>query len=75
METCPDCRRGPSGIEGHEQLFSQTMTMDQMHFKCRACGRLWVRRYAANGTYTWSAPVAGERMGMDVPGRPGTARP
>ncbi len=73
-EKCAHCRRGPAGIEGHERLFSHTMTSDRMQFKCRECGSIWVRRHADNGGYAWTAP-RGEHPGMDVPGRPGTAPP
>ena len=71
---CSDCMRGPSGIAGHERLFSHTMGGDQMHFKCKECDRRWVRRYAENGSFSW-AESKGEHPGMDVPGRPGTAPP
>ncbi len=74
LEKCANCRQGPSGIEGHERLFSHTMTGDLMQFKCRACGCIWSRRYGAKGTFVWTMP-AGEHPGMETPGRPGTARP
>ena len=74
MAKCADCERGPSGIEGHERLFSQTFDQAQMRFKCRECNCVWVRRYGENATYAWSLPVGGH-PGMDVPGRPGTSRP
>ncbi|HET7729146.1 MAG TPA: hypothetical protein VFK48_03850 [Usitatibacter sp.] len=73
-QKCPDCRRGPSGIAGHDRLFSHTMARDHMHFKCRECETSWIRRYRDDGGFSW-APAAGERPGMDVPGRPGTAPP
>jgi reverse gyrase len=50
------------------------MSFDLMQFKCRACASFWVRRYAANGSFSWIAPE-GEQPGKDVPGRPGTAPP
>ena len=71
---CMNCERGPSGIEGHERLFSQTFDHDQMRFKCRECNSTWVRRYGENGTYSWALPVGGH-PGRDIPGRPGTAPP
>ena len=74
MAACLDCRQGPTGIAGHDQLFSQTMGWNQMIFNCRACGCAWVRRQAPDGAYTWKPP-AGEAPGMDTPGRPGTAPP
>ena len=74
MGKCAHCGKGPSGIEGHERLFSHTFTGEQMRFKCRECGCIWVRRYGANRTFMWAMP-AGEHPGMDVPGRPGTMPP
>ncbi len=74
MGKCANCEQGPKGIEGHDRLFSHTFDGAQMRFKCRECNSLWVRRYGENGTYTW-APAAGERPGMDVPGRAGMLPP
>ena len=71
---CAHCQKGPRGIAGHDELFSQTMASAHMHFKCRECGAAWVRRQGADGHYAWTAP-AGEVKGMDTPGRPGTAPP
>ena len=71
---CANCERGPSGIEGHERLFSHTFDSSQMRFKCRERNTIWVRRYGENDTYSWASP-AGEHPGMDVPGRPGMAPP
>jgi hypothetical protein len=71
--TCRDCMRGPSGIAGHDALFSQTMSPDEMHFRCRACQQAWARRHEAANSYYWAriARVAG----TDTPGRPGTTPP
>ena len=74
MEKCANCRRGPSGIEGHERLFSHTMNSQRMRFRCADCGAFWVRDYGEPGEFSWSAP-GDEHPGMDVPGRPGTAPP
>ena len=74
-EKCAHCRRGPSGIAGHERLFSHTMGGNQMQFKCRECAGIWVRRQGADGKFTWSLPAAGEHPGADVPGRLGSAPP
>ena len=74
MVKCANCERGPSGVEGHERLFSQTFDMAQMRFKCRECNTAWVRLYGPNGTYSWAIP-AGGHPGMDVPGRPGMLPP
>ena len=74
LRPCSLCERGPHGIAGHDELFSQTMGSTHMLFRCRQCGSAWVRRQGANGAYSWTAP-AGEPKGMDTPGRPGTAPP
>ena len=72
--SCNFCKRGPTGIIGHDKLFSHTMTSDRMTFKCRECGSMWSRRYGDDGKFLWS-PAAGGDVGMDTPGRPGTAPP
>ena len=68
MQTCDQCREGPSGIEGHEDLFVQTMAGSQLRFRCRACGALWVRHYAGEGGFSWLASQPGEKSGIDCPG-------
>ena len=70
---CADCMAGPSGVAGHDRLFSQTMSADEMHFRCRACSVSWARRLALDGSHVWAAIDA--PYGADVPGRPGTAPP
>ena len=71
---CAPCGRGPTGIAGHDALFSHNMGATHMHFRCRDCGSVWVRRYGAEGDFLWG-PSGGEHPGMDTPGRPGTAPP
>ena len=73
IATCPDCRRGPTGIAGHDALFSQTMGSDEMQFRCRTCQQAWARKHPGTHSYHW-API-GKLAGMDVPGRPGTTPP
>lgn len=72
-QPCADCTKGPAGIAGHDRLFSQTMGADHMHFRCRACGALWVRRAPSGHRFEWSR--SDEASGVDTPGRPGTAPP
>jgi hypothetical protein len=74
MAKCSNCGKGPTGIAGHERLFSQTFGGDLMRFKCQECQCVWVRKSAPGGTFDWSLPK-GEHPRMDVPGRPGTAPP
>lgn len=73
LRACTLCEQGPSGIAGHDELFSQAMGSTHMLFRCRQCGTAWVRRQDKNG-FSWAAP-AGEPKVMDTPGRPGTAPP
>jgi hypothetical protein len=68
MEKCAPCLKGPSGIEGHDDLFTHTMNARQMQFRCRSCGTFWVRQYSGAGSFAWTPP-RGEHPGMDVPGR------
>lgn len=70
---CADCMAGPTGIAGHDRLFSETMGADHMHFRCRGCGALWVRRLPPGQHFEWSR--SDEIFGTDTPGRPGTAPP
>jgi len=73
VATCPYCMRGPQGIAGHDALFSQTMSPNEMHFMCRACGQAWSRKPHWAHSFDW-API-GKVAGMDTPGRPGTTPP
>ena len=68
MPHCAPCNAGPSGIEGHGELFTYSMDARQMQFRCQACGNFWVRRYSGAGAFEWTKR-AGEPPGMDIPGR------
>jgi Zn finger protein HypA/HybF involved in hydrogenase expression len=71
--TCSECKRGPSGIAGHDALFSQTMSAEEMHFRCKSCQQAWARKQRAADSYSW-VPIC-KVAGSDVPGRPGTTPP
>jgi hypothetical protein len=43
MTKCNGCIAGPTGVEGHQDLFVHTMSAGPMQFKCRTCGALWMR--------------------------------
>jgi len=73
LATCPDCKRGPTGIAGHDALFSQTMSPEEMQFRCKACQQAWARKLRSTNSYAW-APIA-KLAGADTPGRPGTTPP
>ena len=64
---CTNCSLGPSGIEGHGDLFTQSITRGLVHFRCRACSCAWYRHYTGNGGFLWAMP-AGEFQGMNLPG-------
>lgn len=65
---CANCMRGPEGMGGHDDLFSQTMDQSQVQFKCRACGHVWARVYGKQGKIEWAEPSA-KSPGMVIPGR------
>ena len=68
MAKCKACQHGPDGIEGHGDLFAQTMDGRRMQFLCRSCGAFWARHYSGSGTFDWKALDA-EQPGTAVPGR------
>ena len=67
MHKCTSCSARPTGIEGHEDLFTHRMAGSQMQFKCRACNRLWTRSYQGEGAFEWKLSP-GEIFGSDTPG-------
>ena len=69
MSKCPKCEAGPEGVEGHGDLFTSSMTGSLMHFRCKACGSAWLRRYGSDGGHSWAAPD-GEHAGMALPSAP-----
>ncbi len=68
MTKCQKCESGPAGVEGHDKLFTHSMTSNQVQFRCQECGSIWTRHYAPQGTYTWAAPDGVEHPGVRVPG-------
>lgn len=68
MAKCKACQQGPDGIEGHGDLFAQTMDGRRMQFACRSCGAFWARHYSGSGEFEWKALEAG-LPGTAVPGR------
>lgn len=67
MSKCPSCAARPSGIEGHQDLFTHRMAGSQMQFKCRACSLLWTRKVKGDGGFEWIMSP-GEFFGTDTPG-------
>jgi len=67
METCKGCTAGPSGIQGHDDLFTYRMAGKRLQFKCVACELLWVRDYKGGGGFEW-ARSTDEFAGLAPPG-------
>jgi hypothetical protein len=65
MTECAQCRRSPTGVEGHSDLFVHTMGAAQMQFKCRSCGAIWARHSPDSG-YVWTRRHVAE-PGAEVP--------
>lgn len=70
MKKCRPCQDGPSGIEGHDDLFTRTMDGRHMQFVCRGCGAVWARYYNAPQSFQWKSLPA-QVQGTAVPGRAG----
>lgn len=65
MSKCQSCIAGPKGVEGHLDLFVNTMSGSSMQFRCRTCGAVWMRRQGSDGT-AWTDAV-GDEKGATVP--------
>jgi hypothetical protein len=68
ITSCAKCETGPKNIEGHDQLFVHAFMGQNVMLKCRACGRLWTRKYGDNTQFEWSPGEAGQ--GALVPTAP-----
>jgi hypothetical protein len=55
--TCPKCKLGLSGIEGHREIVldSRAGTGDtgRVRFHCALCGTHWQRSYVGDGLFLW----------------------
>ena len=65
---CRSCEKGPRGIEGHADLFVDTLGA-RMRFHCQVCGAQWIRVRDKEGAFQWSEVQAGEPPGELTPGR------
>jgi hypothetical protein len=65
MSKCPKCTKGPTGMEGHLDLFVNTINGGSMQFKCRTCATLWMRRVNDKGV-DWTDSL-GVESGPRVP--------
>ena len=67
MTKCKSCSDGPRGVEGHMDLFVNTMGAVAMQFKCRTCQALWMRRQGGE-RLEW-AEANGSERGYMLPRR------
>lgn len=66
--SCEKCDAGPTSIGGHDELFVHAFMGQNVMLKCRACGRIWTRKYADNAQFEWSPGEPGQ--GSLVPSAP-----
>ena len=56
--TCPKCKQGLSGIEGHRQIVLDPAAVSgdpgAPRFKCALCGTIWKRNYVGDGLFLWN---------------------
>jgi hypothetical protein len=56
--TCPKCKLGLSGIEGHRQIVLDLAATGgdsaTARFKCAVCGTYWRRNYVGDGLFLWN---------------------
>jgi hypothetical protein len=52
---CERCNAKPSGISGHDDLYTKSFVAgSNVVMECRACGALWHRRAAKDGSFSWA---------------------
>jgi hypothetical protein len=55
---CPECKRGPRGVEGHAAIavdhYPERGSRGGPVFRCAHCGRYWRRDYVGDGFFQWS---------------------
>lgn len=55
--TCPKCKNGLSGIEGHREIVldphSRATDPAGARFQCGVCGTYWRRSYVGDGLFLW----------------------
>ena len=56
--TCPKCKQGLSGIEGHRQIvLDHSPSRGESgapRFRCAVCGTYWKRNYVGDGLFLWN---------------------
>jgi hypothetical protein len=60
--TCPKCKHGLSGIEGHREIVldphSPPSDPAGARFQCGLCGSYWRRSYVGDGLFLWQPDAA-----------------
>ncbi len=55
--TCPKCKHGLTGIEGHREIVLDPHTPAGdpagARFQCALCGTYWRRNYVGDGLFLW----------------------
>ncbi len=55
--TCPKCKHGLSGIEGHREIVldprAPASGAGSARFQCAICGTYWRRSYVGDGLFLW----------------------
>ncbi|HSN19607.1 MAG TPA: hypothetical protein VLS49_02955 [Usitatibacter sp.] len=56
--TCPKCKLGLSGIEGHREIVLDPRLppgeAGRPRFQCALCGTYWRRNYVGDGLFLWN---------------------
>ena len=65
MAKCDKCRRGPTDIAGHADLFAYRLGSKTLEFTCRGCEAKWTRSTGQAGDFTWA--TSSERFGVALP--------
>jgi hypothetical protein len=66
---CKACAAGPSKIEGHSNLWAQTIGTGLFSFKCRECDTVW-KRTSVGAEYAWeniTEQIARHPAGVKLP--------
>jgi hypothetical protein len=66
---CAACRRGPTGVQGHQALFVEALSGTHLRFACADCGQRWSRPHAAPEGCEWRRIAQGPGAGLPLPPR------
>jgi hypothetical protein len=53
--SCPECQKGPKGIEGHHAIVIDPFATkkDGAAYRCTTCGETYTRAYEGSGVFIW----------------------